>query len=177
MNPTRIVLNAYFEKLCDLLEMAKPRTHERLKDLLNNEINENNYNITEPEKFIAYLEAAAAFYDERLESYNPIGIQWTMPTPTIDEAFQIESILDWYDSRPEFDALCRTARRMAKRLEPDSNDSDRLLQKLAHELINQCGAYPNKTIIQTYQNQPQQNHLPDYIVSSLIEQIISNPPA
>ena len=177
MNPTRVILNAYFERLCDLLEEAKPRTHERLEELLNNEINEKNYPIPEPEKFIAYLEAAAAFYDERLESYNPIGIQWTMPTPTTEEAFQIESILDWYDSRPEFDTLCRAARRKAKRLEPDSKNADRLLQKLANELINQCGAYPNKTIIQTYQTHPQLNHLPDYIVSCLIEQIISEPPA
>ena len=176
MNPTRIVLNAYFERLCDLLEEAKPRTHEWLEELLNDEINERNYHIPEPEKFIAYLEAAAAFYDERLESYNPIGIQWTMPTPTAEEAFQIESLLDWYDSRPEFDTLCRAARRKAQRLDAGSEDADQLLQKLSEELINECGAYPDKSIIQTYQTQPQLNRLPDYIVSSLIEQIISNPP-
>jgi len=177
MNPTRVVLNAYFERLCDLLEGAKPRTDERLKKLLNDEIDERNYHIAEAEKFTAYLEAAAAFFDERLESYNPIGIQWTMPTPTAEEAFQIESILDWYDSRPEFDTLCRTARRKARRFEPGSEESDRLLQKLADELINECGAYPNKTIIQTYQTQPQLNHLPDYIVSCLIEKIITEHPA
>ena len=177
MNPTRIVLNAYFERLCDLLEGAKPRTDERLKKLLDDEIDEKNYPITEAEKFTAYLEAAAAFFDERLESYNPIGIQWTMPTPTTEEAFQIESILDWYDSRPEFDTLCRAARQKAQRLDAGSEDPDQLLQKLSEELINQCGAYPDKSIIQTYQTHPQLNHLPDYIVSCLIEQIISDRPA
>ena len=177
MNPTRIILNAYFERLCDLLEAAEHLAHDRIKELLTNEINKRNFNITDPEKFTAYLEAATAFFAERLESYNPIGIQWTMPTPTAEEAFQIESILDWYDSRPEFDTLCRAAHQKAQHLDQSSNDPATPLQKLADELIKKCGAYPNKSIIQTYQSHPQLNHLPDYIVSRLIEQIITNPPA
>ena len=177
MNPTRIVLNAYFERLCDRLEGAKPHISERLKARLNDEINERNYHIAEAEKFTAYLEAAVAFFDERLESYNPIGIQWTMPTPTVDETFQIESALDWYDSRPEFDVLCRAARRKARRLDVETKDPDRLLPELADELIDECGAYPDKTIIQTYRNRPRLNRLPDYLVSCLIEQIIADRPA
>ncbi|MHC4213611.1 MAG: hypothetical protein ACYSWP_09595 [Planctomycetota bacterium] len=46
------------------------------------------------------------------------------------------------------------------------------LRQLAGELIDQFGAFPNKSIITGYQAQPALNKLPDYIASLAIDQII-----
>ncbi|GAI53651.1 unnamed protein product, partial [marine sediment metagenome] len=62
------------------------------------------------EKYAAYRDACLAFVDERMESYNPIGIQYTFDRIRAREVFELELQLNWYDSRAEFEALMEAVR-------------------------------------------------------------------
>jgi len=119
------------------------------------------------EKLTAYSEACVAFVDERLEAYNPIGIQYTFgPTPSRTAA-ELEFQLNWYNSRPEFTDLVAAARSLA-----GTGISDETLPGLADELIRQVGAFPDRSIIETYTAEPALQKLPDYIVACTIEETI-----
>jgi hypothetical protein len=168
MNQSRIVMNAYIETLYERLNVQKIVCIQQMRPLLQSEIAEQRFDIHRPDKFDAYLEACVAFLDERLESYNPIGLQWTFPQTTIKEAFEMEAIVDWYDSRDEFDTLCQ---RIKAKLQSynDGACSEEVIGRLADELIAEHGAYPNQSIIETYRRRPQKNHLPDLVVATAIE--------
>jgi hypothetical protein len=50
--------------------------------------------------------------------------------------------------------------------------NDGQLDTLAHELIQEHGAFPNKSIIAGYRAAPALNKLPDYIVAIAIEKTL-----
>ena len=50
--------------------------------------------------------------------------------------------------------------------------SEERLHQLTEELIKECGAYPDKSIISEYQSSPALGKLPDYIVACAIKKII-----
>jgi hypothetical protein len=115
----------------------------------------------------AYREACIAFIDERLESYNPIGIQYTFDRVSSREAAELELQLNWYDSRPEFAALVAVARSLAAEAV-----SDEVLPDLADELIRRAGAFPDRSILAAYAEEPALQKLPDYLVARVIEEIV-----
>ncbi len=171
MNASRILMNAYIETLYERLCRRKETCIEQMKPLLYCEIDAQQFDLHRPDKFEAYLEACVAFLDERLESYNPIGLQWTFPQTTVKEAFEMEAIVDWYDSHEEFEHLCRC---IESKLHPyhDEGLSEETIRRLAAELVTEHGAYPNQSIIETYRDRPQKNHLPDLIVATAIEKTL-----
>ena len=167
MNPTKLLLNAYYERLSEILETKQALFETLAEKLLYEEIQKSNLGEFDEEKLDAYLCACQDFFVERIETYNPIGIQYTLPPISAEEALDLAGQLDWYDSRAEFEALCQSAAAKAKQ-----PMSDEILRQLADELIAECGAYPDKSIITAYQAQPILNKLPDYLVSLVIEQMI-----
>jgi hypothetical protein len=108
-----------------------------------------------------------AFVDERIETYNPIGIQYLFDRSRAKEAFELELQLDWYDSRAEFEALVEAARSKAQ-----TDVTEDRLRPLAEELIKDVGAFPDKSIIAAYEAKPGLRKLPDYVVARAIEEII-----
>ena len=167
MNPTRLLLNAYYECLYEQLHSQKTLIDTRVEQLLREEISLRQFDLFDREKFTAYLEAARAFVLERIETYNPIGLQYTFDSVGAEETLQFEAQLNWYDSRPEFESLWAAAHAQAQ-----PSMSQQKMRQLARELIRQQGAYPDKTIISTYQAQPSLQKLPDYIVARALEQIL-----
>lgn len=167
MSETSILLKAYYEALYERLEAHKERLATRIEELLTREISACEYDILSSEKYDAYREACLAFVDERIEAYNPIGIQYLYDRQTAKSAFELELQLDWYDSRAEFAALVEAARSKA-----EPNVTEERLRELAEELIRQVGAFPDKSIILGYEAKPELKKLPDYIVARTIEQII-----
>ncbi|MHC4806182.1 MAG: hypothetical protein ACYTBX_07950, partial [Planctomycetota bacterium] len=109
-----------------------------------------------------------AFVDERLEAYNPIGIQYLFDRSSAKEAFELELQLNWYDSQAEFEALVKAARSKAETGLTEEN-----LRQRAEELIEQVHAFPDNSIISAYQAQPGLRKLPDYVVARAIEKIIT----
>ena len=105
--------------------------------------------------------------EERIETYNPIGIQYTYSREVRDEASKLELQLDWYDSRKEFQALTEAARRKTNFM-----TSDESLKEKARELIREVGAFPDKSIIAGYRSKPALKKLPDYVVALIIEENI-----
>ncbi|MCP4711464.1 MAG: hypothetical protein GY869_22820, partial [Planctomycetes bacterium] len=116
----------------------------------------------------AYLDAADTFVIERIETYNPVGVQYTFDPISPKETWEIETQLNWYDSRAEFEELAQIARKMVNQhpLTPET------LTQSAQILINLMGAFPNKSIISGYLEAPTLQKLPDYLVACAIEVII-----
>ena len=168
MSDTSILLKAYYEALYEQIRARKELLADRIEELLTVEIAARAFGDFGREKYAAYRDACLAFVDERIEAYNPIGIQYLYDRDRARSAFELELQLDWYDSRAEFAGLVQAAREKA---EPDVTEAR--LRRLAEELIEQVGAFPDKSIITAYEAKPGLNKLPDYIVARTIEEIIA----
>jgi hypothetical protein len=167
MSETSILLKAYYEALYDRLEARKELLPERIDALLNEEVALRGFEDLNREKFAAYRDACLAFIDERIELYNPIGIQYVYDRSRARDAFELELQLNWYDCRAEFEALVEAAHGKA---EPDVTPER--LRLLAEELIEAAGAFPDRSIIAAYEAEPGLNKLPDYVIAKVIEDAI-----
>ena len=167
MSETNVLLKAYYEALYERLQESKELLAKKVKELLNEEILERGFEDLDEDKYTAYFEACLAFVDERIETYNPFGIQYTFNQTRRREAFELELQLDWYDSRAEFENLVRTAREKTR-----IGEVEERYDLLAEELIQELGAFPDNTIISAYEKEPGLRKLPDYIVARTIEEII-----
>jgi hypothetical protein len=167
MNETSLLIKAYYEALYERLEAEKHLLPTRIEQLLQQEISKLDTGDFNREKYAAYKEACLAFLDERLETYNPIGIQYTFDRIKAPEAMELELQLNWYDSRAEFEALKKAARARA-----EVAMTEQRFQELTNELIKEVGAFPDKSIISAYQAEPALGKLPDYVVALAIEEII-----
>ncbi len=167
MTDTSLLLKAYYEALYERLGANKELLITKVDQLLTKEVLERGFEGFDEDKYAAYKEACLAFIDERIETYNPFGIQYTFDQTRAREAFELELQLDWYDSRAEFENLVRTVRKKGR-----SGEVEERLDLLADELIRELGAFPDKTIISAYEAEPGLRKLPDYIVARTIEEII-----
>ena len=168
MSETSLLLKAYYEALYERLQANKELLSRRIVELLVEEVTERGFEDFDEAKYAAYKDACLAFVDERIETYNPFGIQYTFDHTRAREAFELELQLDWYDSRAEFEALAQAARRKA-----EAGVTEEGLRPLAEELIKELGAFPDKSIISAYEAEPGLRKLPDYIVARTIEEIIT----
>jgi hypothetical protein len=169
MSETKLLLNAYYEALHDRLEANKDLLTARIERLLHAEFENRDFGSINQEKYNAYRDACLAFIDERIEMYNPIGIQYTFNSIGRRQAFELELQLNFYDSRVEFKALIQAVQIKSQ---PDMGEQE--LWELADELINDVGAFPDKSIISAYEAGPALSKLPDYITARAIEEIVTS---
>ena len=168
MDKTNLLLKAYYEALYQRLEAKKSLLTAGIERLLPKEIAKRGFGNFDEEKYAAYRDACLAFVDERIETYNPIGIQYTFDrTKARGRPLKLELQLNWYEGRAEFEALVEAARDKA-----EADMTEQRMRELADELIEQIGAYPDKSIISAYQAEPALGKLPDYVVAQVIEEII-----
>ncbi|MHC4460704.1 MAG: hypothetical protein ACYS30_04660 [Planctomycetota bacterium] len=167
MNEAKLLFRAYYEALHELLEAKKDLLAVTIEKLLQQEVAKRAFGSFDEEKYAAYRDACLAFVDERTETYNPIGIQYTFGRTRTKEAFELQLQLDWYDSRPEFEDLTEAVLAMAQ-----MPMTDEKMCRLADELIKKLGAYPDRSIISAYEARPALGKLPDYIVARAIEEVI-----
>jgi hypothetical protein len=168
MNEAKLLLNAYYEALYELLEAKKNLLVIKLEELLREETANRWPGDFDEEKYTAYRDACLAFVDERLETYNPIGIQYTFERIRAREAIELELQLNWYDSQAEFEALMEAIQGKV-----EAGVSNEKVRELADELIKEVGAFPDKSIVTTYEAKPGLGKLPDYVVARVIEEIIA----
>jgi predicted transcriptional regulator len=166
MNPSTLLLNAYYERLYELLEAERHSLSATIEQLLPEETSKIPVNLNNV-KFSALKEACLALLEERIEMYNPIGIQYTFDRLRSKQARQLELQLDWFDSQQEFENLIQA---VCNRSEEDM--CQQRTHELADNLIKEMGAFPNKSIIETYKQKPALNKLPDYILALAIEQTV-----
>ncbi|MBN1766027.1 MAG: hypothetical protein JW860_12265 [Sedimentisphaerales bacterium] len=167
MKLSTVLLNAYYEALYDRLHPLKEQAVERMDRLLSAEIDKRYPRMLNEDGYAAYLEACAAFWDERLETYNPTGIQYLFDTVRSAISYELETQLSWYDSRRELDALMAL---VCLKAEPDMTAEQ--MSRRADEIIRLAGAFPDQSIIQTYLEKPDLEKVPDYIVATAIEESI-----
>ena len=167
-------MKAYYEALYEQLEAKKELLLARIERLLREEISVQGAPSGGPvfegvgkENYAAYLDACQAFLDERIETYNPVGIQYTFDRVKSREAADLELQLNWYDSREEFESLVETVHS-----KKEIRDKEGDIWKLAEELIQEAGAFPDNSIISAYEAQPSLQKLPDYVVARAIEETI-----
>jgi hypothetical protein len=168
MNETNLLLRAYYEALYERLEASKDFLSIRIEELLTEEVAVRGFEDFDEDTYAAYRDACLAFVDERIEAYNPLGIQYLFDLTRAKDAFELELQLNWYNSKAEFEALVKAARSKAENGLTEEN-----LRPLAEELIEQVRAFPDNSIISAYQAQPGLRKLPDYIVARAIEEIIT----
>jgi hypothetical protein len=167
MSSAQLLLKAYYERLYELMEARRADLLSRMDELLAAEVERRGFCDMDEERLAAYREACVAFIDERLETYNPIGIQYTFGRGPSREAAELEFQLNWFNSRPEFADLVAKARSLAGAGTPDEK-----LGALADDLIREAGAFPDRSIIEAYTAEPALQKLPDYIVACAIEEVI-----
>ena len=167
MSETSVLLKAYYEALYEKLEAQKEVILSKVDSFLAEEITKRGFEGFNEEKYMAYRDACLAFIDERIEAYNPIGIQYTFDRCSAKEVIELELQLNWYDSRNEFQTLVEIAHGKA-----EEDLTEKQLRSLAEEIINEAGVFPNRSIISAYEAKPGLNKLPDYIVARTIEQVI-----
>ncbi|MEN6576081.1 MAG: hypothetical protein ABFD90_07045 [Phycisphaerales bacterium] len=167
MTSASLLLKVYYELLHDRMQADRSRLLLRIDELLGEEIERRCFDGMDGEKLSAYRETCEAFIDERLETYNPIGIQYTFGNTPSRTAAELEFQLNWYDSKPEFADLVAAARALA-----EEDMTDGRLGALAADLIRRVGAFPDRSILATYREEPTLQKLPDYIVACAIEEII-----
>jgi len=164
---TNLLLRAYYEALYEKLVSARDVLDRQLDALLAAEIKKRGFGISGEARFNAYKDACKAFIEERIELYDPVGVQYTFDGLERRQAFELQMQLDWYEARAEYEQLVQAAEEM---VQPEM--TDQLLCQLAARLVARCGAYPDKSIIRSYEASPSPNRLPDYIVARAIEQTI-----
>jgi hypothetical protein len=164
MAVTTILLNAYYEALYERLKEGYGALITAMEKLLRAEIAERKFAGFDENKYDAYRQACVAFLDERIETYNPIGIQYTFGRSRTREAAELEMQLDWSDSRAEFEALVAAAREKSESFMAEVRAGE-----LADELIEERGAFPDNTILAGYEGAPALCKLPDYILARAIE--------
>ena len=167
MSETSVLLKAYYEALYERMESQKEILAAKIDEFLGVEVRKRGFEGFDEEKYKAYRDACLAFIDERIEAYNPIGIQYIYNRNSAKEVIELELQLNWYDSRNEFQSLVETARNKA-----DEDLTGEQLRTLVEEMISEAGVFPNRSIISAYEAKPGLNKLPDYIVARTIEEVI-----
>ena len=168
MSDTSVLLKAYYEALYERLEAQKEVLAAKIDEFLTEEVEKQGFEDFDEEKYKAYRDACLAFIDERIEAYNPIGIQYIYNRSSAKEVIELELQLNWYDSRNEFQLLVETAR--SKAIEELTEER---LRPVAEEIIAEVGVFPDRSIISAYEEKPGLNKLPDYIVARTIEEVIA----
>jgi|SRR3972149_2622575 len=167
MSDVDLLLRAYYEGLYERLEAKMAILEKRIEELLTEEISKRRIEGFDGDKYTAYRDACLAFVAERMESYNPIGIQYLYDRARAWDAFELELQLNWYDSRAEFEDLVEIAHAKV-----EAEMTEQRVRLLAEEMIKEAGAFPDRSIISAYQAKPALLNMPDYIVACAIEEII-----
>jgi hypothetical protein len=161
------LLKAYWEQLHDRLVESRGLLSAKIDALLKSEIDKRGFPDFDEHRYAAYREASLAFLEERIEAYNPVGLQYLFDPDRRREAAELEFGLDWFNGRDEFERLLDAAGRKA-----GSGLTDEQLCQSAGELIREMGAYPDHSIIAGYEAAPAPQKLADYIVARAIEEVI-----
>ena len=167
MGEVKALLMSYYERLYEKLEGCRDILTEKVKRILPEEIAIGGYKDFYEEKYAAYEEACLAFIDERIEAYNPTGVQYTFDNIRCKMVDELELKLNWYDSEAEFACLLAAVHKKA-----DLAEDDTRIRELADEIISEQGAFPDMSIIACYKREPGLSKLPDYVASRAIEELL-----
>ena len=168
MDEVGLLLKAYWEQLHDRLVENRELLAAKIETILKKEIAQSRFPGFDKDKYTAYRDAAFDFLEERIEAYNPVGLQYLFDANRRQEAAELEFGLDWFNSKEEFQRLLDATARKAV---PGMNDEQ--LYQAACVLISEMGAYPDNSIIAGFETSPELKKLPDYIVAKALEELFA----
>ena len=162
------VWDIYFSKLYELLVGERTRIERLIREETENEISTRWKDINW-EGIEAYIRAGLSFIEERLYAYSLDSLDRFLRVVTAGVSSaalaRIDELLTWYDWKQEkkqIDAKIETGLNIMQTQED-----------IVDDLLDEFGAFPNKSIIQQYKQEPKKNYLPDYALAIAIQQVIS----
>ena len=167
MESAKLLMRAYFEALYRRLEACRGLIVVDIDAVLGEVIAGLGEEDFAAEKFEAYRDVCLAFLEERIETYDPVGVQFLFDRPCSSDGLKLELQLNWYDSRAEFSELAELTVRLAY-----DDITDETLSNYAGVLIGEVGAFPDRSIIRCYEAEPSLQKVPDYVVSKVIERAL-----
>jgi len=162
------VWDLYFAKLDELLVRERARIEDLVRKKTRKEISKRWKDVN-AERIEAYIEAAISFIEERLYAYSLDHLDRFLKAVTyggsLEELASLDLSASWYNwqaEKEEIDAKIETGLNIRQRPED-----------IVEDLLTEFGAFPNKSIINQYQQKPEKNYLPDYVLATAIQQVIS----
>ena len=161
------VRDLYFKELHSLITRERAAVEEFIPGRIRRELlsgwDEGNEAAVK-----AYSDAAASFIDERLYSYGLDHIDRFLRAASrgvsSKDAASLEISLDWYDCRKEKKEIDRFIESGLNLMRPGGD--------IVESLLDDFGAFPDRTIIESYERAPAKNHLPDYALALSLERVI-----
>jgi len=163
---TKDIWDLYFARLLDRLQRERARTETLILEQVQEEISSRYPHLNE--KAEAYQHAAAGFLEERLfeyrEDYWEKFLQPLAENISAAEIMEVSEQLSWYEMQNE-------KREIDERIETLLN-LRQSPEDIAETLIEEFGAFPDKSIIKTYSAKPKPNYLPEYALAVAIQQVV-----
>ncbi len=161
------VFDLYFKKLYSLITRKRAAVEKFIPAQIRRELisgwKENDEAVIK-----AHADAAVSFIDERLYSYSLDHVDRFLQAASRgvnpQDAASLEISLDWYDCREEKEEIDARIDSGLNLFQP--------ADEIAGGLIEGFGAFPDKTIINTYKKSRVKNHLPDYALALSLERVI-----
>ncbi len=161
------VFDLYFEKLYSLITRKRAAVEKVIPGKIRRELI-SRWKEDDEAVIKAYADAAVSFIDERIYSYSLDRIDRFLQSASRgvspQDAASLEISLDWYDCRQEKEEIDARIESGLNLFQP--------ADEIAGGLIEDFGAFPDKTIMNTYKKFPVKNHLPDYALALSLERVI-----
>ncbi len=161
------VWDIYFSKLHELLVSERNSIEQLIEKETKTEISRRWKDIDEEDTRV-YVDTAISFIDERLYAYGLDHVDRALKAITcggsLADLASIERSLSWYDlqqEKEEIDGKIETGLNLML------SEED-----IVDDLLDEFGAFPDRSIIQQYQFKPKKNYLPDYALAIAIQQAI-----
>ena len=162
------IWDIYFSKLHELLVREEDKIKQLIIKAARNEIPKMWKDVNE-EGIEAYISVAVSFIEERLYAYSLDSLDRFLKVVTcgasLADLASIDDSLTWYDWQQE-------KKQIDSKIETGLNIMQ-TQEDIVEDLLDEFGAFPNKSIIQHYQKEPKKNYLPDYVLAIAIQKIVS----
>jgi len=156
----------YFAHLLRLLSQERAKIETLIIEQVQEDISSRYPHLSE--KTEAYQDVAIGFLDERLYEYR--GDYWEKflqplaKNITAAEIMEVGEQLGWYDMQKEKEEIDEQIETCLN-LRQSSED-------IVEILVEEFGAFPNRSIIATYCAKPEPNYMPEYALAVAIQQVV-----
>ena len=154
------IWDIYFSKLSESLVREQGRIEALIREKATDEIPERWKNVSR-EDMEVYIKTAISFIEERLYDYSLDHHDRFLRAVIYGV---IDDSLAWYDWRQEKDQI-------DARIETGLNIMQ-TPEDIVDDLLDEFGAFPNKSIIESYQKEPKKNYFPDYVLATTVQKVI-----
>ncbi|MFH1731484.1 MAG: hypothetical protein ABIF82_07520 [Planctomycetota bacterium] len=163
---TKDIWSLYFAHLLDLLTRRRAKIETLILEQVQEEIASRYSHLAGRTRI--YRDAAVGFLEERLyecrDDYWEKFLRPLVENITAAEIMEVAEQLSWYDMQREKEEI-------DERIETCLN-IHRSPEDILEVLVEEFGAFPNRSIIAAYSAKPKPNYLPEYALAVAIQQVV-----